>query len=242
VQGGTDLSQRHWCAERITAIDLPGYAIGGVAVGESTSDIERVVQFTAPLLPEGKPRYLMGVGYARDIVSAVRAGIDMFDCVLPTRNGRNATAFTASGPIKFRNAVHADDPGPIEAGCDCVACRWSLRESMYSVGVRNSSFDPRPCGAGAESGAQQDSTFSRAYIRHLFLSEEMLGPILLSLHNVRFYQRLMADLRSTISAAGLSPDPGAEKASVAGPWQAFRDRWPVAFADEPAASSSRVGT
>ena len=87
MQGGTDLDLRTWCAERVTQFDLPGYAIGGVAVGESTADIRRVVEHTAPLLPDDRPRYLMGVGYERDIVAAVRAGVDMFDCVLPTRNG-----------------------------------------------------------------------------------------------------------------------------------------------------------
>ena len=122
VQGGTDLDLRAWCAARVTQHDLPGYAIGGVAVGESAADIRRVVEHTAPLLPEDRPRYLMGVGYERDIVAAVRAGVDMFDCVLPTRNGRNAVAFTRTGPMRLRNARFAEDARPIEEGCDCVAC------------------------------------------------------------------------------------------------------------------------
>ena len=122
VQGGTDPDLRRASAEAICSIDLPGYAIGGVAVGEGTEQIRDVVRFTAPLLPEDKPRYLMGVGYAHDIVAAVRSGVDMFDCVLPTRNARNGHVFTKSGVLNLRNAVHADDPSPIETGCDCEAC------------------------------------------------------------------------------------------------------------------------
>lgn len=175
VQGGTDLDRRAWCAERIAAIDLPGYAIGGVAVGEPFEEIARVVRHTAPLLPEGKPRYLMGVGYERDLVAAVRAGVDMFDCVLPTRNGRNANAFTQTGQIRLRNAKFAEDQGPIEQGCDCLAC------------------DPARHGASVGPGP-----FSRGYLRHLFMVGEMLGPILVSLHNVRHFQRLMLDIRRAI--------------------------------------------
>ncbi len=180
IQGGTDLARRDWCVERICAIDLPGYAIGGVAVGESPEDIARIVRHTAPRMPWEKPRYLMGVGYEKDIVSAVLAGVDMFDCVLPTRNARNANAFTAepgeSGQIRLRNARFAEDPRPLEPGCDCPAC------------------DPARHGWGTADG----SGFSRAYIRHLFAAEEMLGPILVTLHNLRFFQRLMEDLRETI--------------------------------------------
>lgn len=175
VQGGTDLDRRSWCAERIAAIDLPGYAIGGVAVGEPFEQIARVVRHTSPRLPESKPRYLMGVGYERDIVAAVRAGVDMFDCVLPTRNGRNANAFTRTGQIRLRNAKYAEDDGPIEVGCDCHAC------------------DPSRHAASVGPGP-----FSRAYLRHLFMVGEMLGPILVSLHNVRHFQRLMMDIRLAI--------------------------------------------
>jgi len=193
VQGGTDLDARRWSLERICAIDLPGYAIGGVAVGEDSEAIARVVRFTAPLMPESRPRYLMGVGYERDIVAAVRAGVDMFDCVLPTRNGRNANAFTRTGQIRLRNAKYAEDPGPIESGCDCAAC------DPAAQGWRTPEARP----------------FSRGYIRHLFMAGEMLGPILVSLHNVRHFQRLMADLRRTI----LEED-----------WVGFGSRWPVAGA------------
>ena len=190
VQGGTDEAARRWSAERICNIDLPGYAVGGVAVGEPHEQIVAAVRFTTPLLPQEKPRYLMGVGYERDIVEAVKAGIDMFDCVLPTRNGRNAFAFTRQGPIKLRNAGHALDPAPIEAGCDCPAC------------------DPAKHNWPTPDGRP----LSRAYIRHLFMAEEMLGPILVSLHNLRHFQRLMSDLRNTITTDD---------------WAGFESRWPV---------------
>ncbi|HVU63223.1 MAG TPA: tRNA guanosine(34) transglycosylase Tgt [Phycisphaerales bacterium] len=192
VQGGTDLVARSWSAERVAGIDLPGYAIGGVAVGEGSADIARVVEHTAPLLPDAKPRYLMGVGYERDLLAAVRAGVDMFDCVLPTRNGRNANAFTPNGQIRLRNAKYSDDPLPIEPGCDCPSCA------------------PSPEFPWASRG---DSPFSRAYIRHLFFAEEMLGPILVSLHNLRYFQRFMADLRQTIRSED---------------WNGFLTRWPAA--------------
>jgi queuine tRNA-ribosyltransferase len=166
-------------------------------------DIRRVVEHTAPLLPEGRPRYLMGVGYERDLVMAARAGCDMFDCVLPTRNGRNANAFTREGQIRLKNARFAEDDGPIDASCDCVACAGDGR------------------GAGC---------FSRAYIRHLFLSEEMLGPILVSLHNLRHFQRLMLDIREAIRDDA---------------WSAFCRRWPVAAAgvgDPPPGGSRESST
>lgn len=191
VQGGTDLDQRTWSAHRVCAVDLPGYAIGGVAVGEQSDDIARVVAHTAPLMPQDRPRYLMGVGYARDIVAAVRAGVDMFDCVLPTRNGRNANAFTPSGAIRLRNAAHAGDPGPIEPGCDCPAC------------------DPAANGWHTPDARP----FSRGYLRHLFMAGEMTGPILVSLHNVRYFQRLMSDIRRTVRDDD---------------WQGFMRRWPEA--------------
>jgi queuine tRNA-ribosyltransferase len=116
------------------------------------------------MLPADKPRYLMGVGFPRDIVAAVAAGVDMFDCTMPTRNGRNAYAFTAEGAIRIRNSKFTRDTGPIEAGCDCYACRQ----------------------------------FERGAIRHFFFAGEMLGPVLVSVHNIRFYQRLMADMRQAI--------------------------------------------
>lgn len=197
VQGGTDLERRSWSAERICQVDLPGYAIGGVAVGEGFEQIVRVVEHTAPLLPDAKPRYLMGVGYERDLVAAVRAGVDMFDCVLPTRNGRNANAFTPTGQIRLRNAGYAEDDRPIDETCDCAACRPGLHGWA--------TVDGRP--------------FSRAYIRHLFMAEEMLGPILVSLHNLRHFQRLMLDIRRSIRDDD---------------WSGLARRWPVAFHAGPA--------
>lgn len=206
VQGGTDLDRRAWSAERICNIELPGYAIGGVAVGESSADIARVVEFTAPKLPELKPRYLMGVGYERDLLAAVRAGVDMFDCVLPTRNGRNANAFTPEGQLRLRNAKYAEDPRPLDERCDCPACTgepemwaWSLQRAGVA--------------ADADRAASAGQHFSRAYIRHLFAADEMLGPMLVSLHNLRHFQRFMADVRATI---------------VSDDWAGLVSRWPVA--------------
>jgi queuine tRNA-ribosyltransferase len=215
VQGGTDLEQRTWSAERICGIELPGYAIGGVAVGEQFDDIARVVRHTAPLLPDAKPRYLMGVGYERDLLAAVRSGVDMFDCVLPTRNGRNANAFTPTGQIRLRNAQYTEDPAPIEPGCDCPACDPLASAAASGLGLG-------PVGA---------SPFSRAYIRHLFLAKEMLGPLLVSLHNLRYFQRFMADIRATIPTDD---------------WDGFLRRWPAANPDArtdpsgPAASTPIV--
>ena len=166
VQGGTDLEQRAWCVARVCEHDCPGYAIGGVAVGEGPELIHHVVGHTAPMLPSDKPRYLMGVGYERDIVRACRAGVDMFDCVLPTRNGRKGSAFTPRGVVKLRNASHKADPGPIDPACDCLAC-----------------------GGG----------YSRSYLHHLFRAGEMLGADLVSLHNLRHFQRLMLDIRHAIA-------------------------------------------
>jgi queuine tRNA-ribosyltransferase len=164
VQGGVFLDLRERCLRELVAMDLPGYALGGLAVGEGFANMVRVLEHTVPLLPENKPRYLMGVGFPRDIVEAVGRGIDMFDCVMPTRHGRNAYAFTAGGPVRLRNSRLARDGGPLEVGCDCYACRH----------------------------------FTLGTIRHYFLAGEMLGPILVSVHNVRFYQRLMADIRRAI--------------------------------------------
>jgi queuine tRNA-ribosyltransferase len=164
VQGGTDAALRARCAEALMGMDFPGYAIGGLAVGEGFDAMKQTLASVAPLLPGHKPRYLMGVGFPRDIVAAVASGVDMFDCVMPTRNGRNAYAFTAAGPIRLRNSQYQRDGGPMEAGCDCYACR----------------------------------TFTRGAIRHFFFAGEMLGPILVSVHNVRFYQRLMAEIRTAI--------------------------------------------
>jgi queuine tRNA-ribosyltransferase len=165
VQGGVDVELRGRCAEALKALAFPGYALGGFSVGETAEQMVAVLRPTAGLLPTDRPRYLMGVGTPSDILNAVDCGVDLFDCVLPTRNGRNASAFTMDGPIRLRNAVHKRDSGPLESGCSCYACRH----------------------------------FSRAYLHHLFLAQEMLGPTLLSLHNVAFYCRLMAEVRQAIA-------------------------------------------
>ncbi len=202
IQGGTDLERRTRSREMVCGVDLPGYAIGGVAVGEPFEEIARVVRHTAPGMPESKPRYLMGVGYERDLLAAVLAGVDMFDCVLPTRNGRNANAFTRVGQIRLRNAKYAEDAGPIETGCDCAAC-----DPAEWWGERDLGSAPRS-SEGAGGG-----WFSRGYLRHLFMAGEMLGPILVSLHNIRHFQRFMADVRGAIGTDG---------------WAHLSEQWPIA--------------
>jgi queuine tRNA-ribosyltransferase len=164
VQGGMDVRLRSQCARALIGLDFPGYALGGFSVGEAPDQMLTALQPSAALLPANKPRYLMGVGRPQDILAAVASGMDLFDCVLPTRNGRNAFAFTADGPLRLRNARHKRDPAPIESGCSCYTC----------------------------------GRVSRAYIHHLFLAGEMLGPTLLSLHNVAYYCRLMAEIRQAI--------------------------------------------
>jgi queuine tRNA-ribosyltransferase len=165
VQGGTDLEQRSSCAAQVTAFDLPGYAIGGVSVGEGHELLCRVTEHTAPLLPMNKPRYLMGVGMPEDLLAAIGYGMDMFDCVIPTRYARSASVFTVRGRIRLTNRRYRRDAYPIDTSCDCTAC------------------------AGG---------FSRAYIHHLFAANEVLSAILCSIHNVRFYQRLMQRARQAI--------------------------------------------
>ena len=137
-----------------------------MSVGEGREQVRKALEVTTHRLPEDRPRYLMGVGRPQDILDAVATGIDLFDCVLPTRNGRNATCLTARGPVKLRNAAHRLDPRPIEEGCDCLACR----------------------------------RFSRSYLRHLFIANEMLGPILASIHNLAYLQRLTSRIREAIRA------------------------------------------
>lgn len=164
VQGGLDIGLRMGCTEALSKLDFEGYAVGGLGVGEPPQEMYAVLEETAPALPEGKPRYLMGVGRPQDILEAIARGIDLFDCVLPTRNGRNAMAFTDEGALRLRNLKYVSDPRPLEEGCPCPACRRS-----------------------------------RGYLRHLFMAGEMLGPILLTAHNVTYYQRLMVEARAAIS-------------------------------------------
>jgi queuine tRNA-ribosyltransferase len=165
VQGGLLPELRVECAQALAQLDFPGYAVGGLSVGEKPAEMYAMLDATCPALPRDKPRYLMGVGRPEDLLEAVRRGIDMFDCVMPTRNGRNALAFTDGGTLRLRNAVHQRDPRPLETDCPCPACRHS-----------------------------------RGYLRHLFMAEEMLGPMLLSAHNLTYYQRLMARAREAIEA------------------------------------------
>ncbi|MGD9126035.1 MAG: tRNA guanosine(34) transglycosylase Tgt [Planctomycetia bacterium] len=163
VQGGLDPALRVECAERLAELDLPGYAVGGLSVGEPPEEMYSTLDVTVPAMPTDRPRYLMGVGRPEDLLEAVRRGIDLFDCVMPTRNGRNAQAFTDQGKLRLRNLQFAKDDRPLEEGCPCAACRRS-----------------------------------RGYIRHLFMADEMLGPILLTIHNLTYYQRLLASARQAI--------------------------------------------
>jgi queuine tRNA-ribosyltransferase len=166
VQGGRDLDLRSWMASELRALDFPGYAIGGVSVGEEMAEIHRVLAHTAPLLPEEKPRYLMGVGSALEMVEGAAAGIDIFDCVLATRNARNASLFTRDGVVRIRNTTYARDFTPLDPRCGCYTCR----------------------------------KFTRAYIRHLYLRDEILASTLGSIHNIQHFQELMAEVREAIRA------------------------------------------
>ena len=165
VQGGVHPSLRRRCAESLVAIGFDGYAVGGLAVGEGQAEMFRVLDGTLPALPGNRPRYLMGVGTPADLLGAVKRGIDLFDCVLPTRSGRTHQAFTRGGTVNLRNARHLDDPRPLDAGCGCTAC----------------------------------TRHSRAYLHHLARAGEMLGAILLTEHNLRYYADLMAGMRRAIA-------------------------------------------
>jgi queuine tRNA-ribosyltransferase len=182
VQGGLDPELRQESAESLRAIGFPGYAVGGLSVGEGPEAMVAALHATMPHLPFDRPRYLMGVGQPRDIIAAVAAGIDMFDCVLPTRCGRNALVYTFAGQVRLRNAKYAADDRPLEEGCPCVACRHDRR-----------------------------------YIRHLFMADEMLGPVLASIHNLTFYQRLVARLRDAIVAGRFAAEHAALLAAAGGP-------------------------
>ncbi|MBR0648823.1 tRNA guanosine(34) transglycosylase Tgt [Roseomonas terrae] len=166
VQGGVHPDLRAESVDALTGIGFEGYAVGGLAVGEGQETMFTVLDGTLPRLPAAKTRYLMGVGTPSDLMGAVARGIDMFDCVMPTRSGRTGRAYTRAGVMNMRNARHADDGGPIDPGCACPAC----------------------------------ARHSRAYIHHLFKAGEMLGPMLLTWHNIQYYQDLMAELRGAILA------------------------------------------
>jgi queuine tRNA-ribosyltransferase len=170
VQGSVYPALRAESAAALTALGFDGYAVGGLAVGEGQELMLQTLDSTVPLLPTDRPRYLMGVGRPSDIVAAVRRGIDMFDCVMPTRSGRTGQGFTRRGTVNIRNARHADDPRPLDSECRCPACR----------------------------------SYGRAYLHHLFRANEMLGPILLTWHNLAYFQDLMAGLRDAIEAGRLA--------------------------------------
>ncbi len=165
LQGAAHLAlRRDHARDILTLEDWTGLAIGGLAVGEPKSVMYQVLEALTPDLPPGKPRYLMGVGFPEDLLGSIARGVDLFDCVAPTRNGRNGSAYTPDGPVNIRNATHRTDGRPLDASCDCETC----------------------------------CTYSRGYLRHLFVAEELLGLRLLSLHNVRFLVRLAAEARAHV--------------------------------------------
>jgi queuine tRNA-ribosyltransferase len=168
VQGSVFQDLRRESVDALTALDFEGYAIGGLAVGEGQAMMYEVLDFTAPMLPADKPRYLMGVGTPDDLLGAVARGVDMFDCVMPTRAGRTARAFTARGVFNLRNARFIDDARALDERCGCLCC----------------------------------TRHTRAYLHHLFRAEEMLGPMLLTMHNLTYYQSLMTGARAAILAGG----------------------------------------
>ncbi len=170
VQGGTHPDLRRESAEELVDIGFDGYAIGGLAVGEPTETMYQVLDAVVPFLPTDQPRYLMGVGTPENLLESISRGVDMFDCVMPTRNARNGTVFTSRGKMNLRNARYRDDSRPIDPRCDCESCR----------------------------------NYSRGYIRHLLNVDEITGLVLATLHNLRFYLRLMEDARSAIQRGDYS--------------------------------------
>ena len=170
IQGGVYEDLRDESLEKLVEIGFDGYAVGGLAVGEPKADMHRILEYVCPKIPADKPRYLMGVGKPEDLVEGVRRGIDMFDCVMPTRNARNGHLFTTEGVIKIRNAKHREDTSPLDAECDCYTCK----------------------------------NYSRAYLYHLDKCNEILGARLNTIHNLRYYQRLMAGLRNAIDTNALN--------------------------------------
>lgn len=174
VQGGLSLKHRLKSLEQVTSVDLPGYALGGFSVGEPIHLMHEILPHVAPKMPANKPRYLMGVGTPTDLIIAIDAGVDMFDCVMPTRVARNGTIYTWSGKVSIKRAEYKEDPSPLDPECDCYTC----------------------------------TNYSKAYLRHLFLSTEILGARLNTIHNIHFYMKLMEKSREAIAE---------------GRWAAFRD-------------------
>jgi len=180
VQGSLYEDLRRKSVEELVDIGFDGYAVGGLSVGEPKEDMHGMIHFTAPLLPEHKPRYLMGIGELGDVMKAVDAGFDMFDCVMPTRNARNGTLFTSRGKISIKREEFKADPGPLDPGCGCYACR----------------------------------NYSRGYLRHIFLSREILSMRLNTIHNLYFYLNFFRDMRESI---------------VKGNFTEFKNRWEQIF-------------
>ena len=179
VQGGMFEHLRQESLEQLVAMDFPGYAVGGVSVGEPKDEMLRIMAHTPHRLPADKPRYLMGVGTPEDLVEGVAQGVDMFDCVMPTRNARNGSLFTRFGDLKIRNARHKADPQPLDISCGCYTCAGT-------PGV--------PRDQGGSGG------FSRAYLHHLERCGEMLSPMLASIHNLHYYLNLMREIREALDA------------------------------------------
>ena len=177
VQGGMFENLREDSLAGLNEMNFPGMAVGGLSVGEPKEDMQRVLTHIAPKLPTHKPRYLMGVGTPEDLVFAVSQGMDMFDCVMPTRNARNGHLFTRFGDLKIRNAKHKADERPLDPTCTCYACKGFTHE-----------------------GGRVESGFSRAYLHHLDRCGEMLGPMLASIHNLHYYQNLMQEIRDALDA------------------------------------------
>ena len=181
VQGGMYPNLRQESLDALVAMNFPGYAIGGVSVGEPKAQMLEIMAHTPHRLPEHKPRYLMGVGTPEDLVQGVADGVDMFDCVMPTRNARNGTIFTRFGDLKIRNARHKADHGPLDETCTCYACAGHTRAD------------------GTTSGG-----FSRAYLHHLDRCGEMLGPMLTTIHNLHYYLNLMREVREALDGGQFS--------------------------------------
>ena len=166
VQGALYKDLREYCAKELSDMNFPGYAIGGLAVGESTEELYETTSVTASALPENKPRYLMGVGLPENFLECIQRGVDLFDCVVPTRNARNGMLFTSEGKLIIKHAKYAEDSSPVDPNCDCYTCK----------------------------------NYSRAYLRHLYICNEILSSVLNSFHNIYFYQNLMKQIRIAISA------------------------------------------
>ena len=182
VQGGMFENLRQASLEQLVAMDFPGYAVGGVSVGEPKDEMLRIMAHTPHRLPAHKPRYLMGVGTPEDLVEGVAQGVDMFDCVMPTRNARNGTLFTRFGDLKLRNAKHKSDLRPIDPSCTCYACAGT----------------PTSEGGGISWNDGGRAGFSRAYLHHLDRCGEMLGPMLATVHNLHYYLNLMQEVRNAL--------------------------------------------